>query len=100
MSKGFCENCNKLVEYTIKEMSNSYEIRGKKYNYKEIKGYCKKCKEEVSDNEISDENLNRIDCAYREEEHIIKTSEIDEILKKYKIGKKPLAKLLGWGDVT
>lgn len=100
MSKGFCENCNKLVEYRIEEINDSYEIRGKKYNYKEVKGYCKNCNEEVSDSKITDENLNRIDNAYRTEENIIKISEIDEILKKYKIGKKPLAKLLGWGEVT
>lgn len=100
MSKGFCENCNKLVEYRIEEINDSYEIRGKKYNYKEVKGYCKNCNEEVSDSKITDENLNRIDNAYRTEENIIKISEVDEILKKYKIGKKPLAKLLGWGEVT
>lgn len=100
MSKGFCENCNKLVEYKIEEKNDSYEIRGKKYNYKEVRGYCKNCNEEVSDSKITDENLNRIDNAYRTEENIIKISEIDEILKKYKIGKKPLAKLLGWGEVT
>ncbi|MBQ2835771.1 MAG: DUF4065 domain-containing protein [Clostridia bacterium] len=100
MSKGFCENCNKLVEYKIQEINDCYEIRGKKYNYKEVKGYCKNCNEEVSDSKITDENLNRIDNAYRTEENIIKIREIDEILKKYKIGKKPLAKLLGWGEVT
>lgn len=100
MKMGFCENCNKVVEYLKKEIDDSYEIRGKKYNYKKIIGYCKNCNEEISDNEITDENLNRIDCAYREEEHIIKINEIDEIIKKYKIGKKPLAKLLGWGEVT
>ena len=92
MSKGFCENCNKLVEYKIKEINDSYKIRGKKYNYKEVKGYCKNCNQEVSDSKITDENLNRIDNAYRTEENIIKISQIDEILKKYKIGKKNIAK--------
>jgi len=100
MSKGFCENCNKLVEYKKVEINTDYEIRGKKYNYKEIIGYCKNCNEEISANEITDENLERLDNAFRTEENIIKTNEIEEILKKYKIGKKPLAKLLGWGEVT
>ena len=100
MSKGFCEECNNLVEYEIKEINDKTEIKGKKYNYKRVVGNCKKCGEEISSNEINDENLIRIDKAYRNEEKIITTEEINKILSKYKIGKKPLSKLLGWGEVT
>lgn len=100
MIKGFCEKCNNLVEYEIKEIDEKIEIKGKKYNYKRLIGYCKNCGEEISSNEINDENLIRIDNAYRNEENIIKTEEINKILSKYKIGKKPLSKLLGWGEVT
>ena len=100
MNKGFCEKCNNLVEYEIKEIDEKIEIKGKKYNYKRLIGYCKNCGEEISSNEINDENLIRIDNAYRNEENIIKTEEINKILSKYKIGKKPLSKLLGWGEVT
>lgn len=100
MSKGFCEECNNLVEYEIKEINDKTEIKGKKYNYKRVVGNCKKCGEEISSNEINDENLIRIDKAYRNDENIITTEEINKILSKYKIGKKPLSKLLGWGEVT
>lgn len=100
MDKGFCEKCNKLVEYEIKEINDKVEIKGKNYNYKRLTGYCRNCGEEVSSNELNDENLIRIDKAYRNEEKIITTEEINQILSKYKIGKKPLSKLLGWGEVT
>lgn len=100
MDKGFCEKCNSLVEYEIKEINDSIKIKGKEYIYKRLIGYCKNCGEEISSNEINDENLNRIDKVYRNEEHIITTEEINKILNKYKIGKKPLSKLLGWGEVT
>lgn len=100
MNKGFCEKCNSLVEYEIKEINDSIEIKGKDYKYKRLIGYCKKCGEEISSNEITDENLDRIDKVYRNEENIITTEEINKILTKYKIGKKPLSKLLGWGEVT
>ena len=100
MNKGFCEKCNNLVEYEIKEVDEKIEIKGKEYNYKRLIGYCKNCGEEISSNEINDENLIRIDNTYRNEENIIKTEEINKILSKYKIGKKPLSKLLGWGEVT
>lgn len=100
MKKGFCEKCNDLVEYEIKEREETIEIKGKEYKYKRLLGYCKKCGEEISSNEINDENLERIDKVYRNEENIITTEEINSILSKYKIGKKPLSKLLGWGEIT
>ena len=87
MKKGFCEKCNNLVEYEIKEIDDKVEIKGKEYKYKRLIGYCKNCGEEISSNEINDEK-------------IITTEEINQILTKYKIGKKPLSKLLGWGEVT
>jgi DNA-directed RNA polymerase subunit H (RpoH/RPB5) len=42
-------------------------------------------------------NVNRYDVNYNE---IISTDEIELILARYNIGKKPLAKLLGWGETT
>ena len=35
-----------------------------------------------------------------ENEGVITSEEIRQILEKYRIGKKPLAKLLGWGETT
>ena len=68
MNKGFCENCNSLVEYEEKEFNDSIEIKGKKYNYRRVVGFCNKCGEEISSNEINDENINRINQVYRKEE--------------------------------
>lgn len=100
MKKGYCENCDKLVKFFVKEKDEEIEIHGKKYKYKRVTAYCNDCKDEVSANEIEDENLRRIDEVYRNSENIIKVDEIKQILTKYKIGKKPLAKLLCWGEGT
>ena len=100
MNKGFCEKCNNMVEYEIKEIAEKVEIKGREYGYNRLIGYCKNCGEEISSNELNDENLIRIDKTYRSKENIITTEEINKILSKYKIGKKPLSKLLGWGEVT
>ena len=100
MKKGYCENCNKVVEYYTKETKDTFSIRGKEYTYNKLVGYCNNCNEEITANFLTDENLKRIDDKYREIEKIIKVEEITQILKKYKIGKKPLSKLLGWGEVT
>lgn len=98
--KEFCENCEKTVDLNLKEIVNNKEIKGKKYKYIELIGYCKCCGEIVTSNKIIDENLKRMDEAYRTQENIISKDQINQILVKYKIGKKPLSKLLGWGEVT
>ncbi len=98
--KEYCENCKEVRKLNIKEKSNDCEIRGKKYNYLELIGYCDKCGEIVTTNRLNDENLKRLDIAFRNEENIITKEQINSILVKYKIGKKPLSKLLGWGEVT
>ncbi len=100
MEKGYCENCDKLVDYYTKEREDILEVRGKRYKYKELVGYCRECKEEVSSKVLMDENLRRMDEEYRNAEGIIKIDEINLVLCKYKIGKKPLSKLLGWGETT
>ena len=41
-----------------------------------------------------------LDKAYREQENLISVSEIENILEKYDIGKRPLSLLLGWGEGT
>ena len=53
MDKGFCEKCNNLVKYEIKEIDEIIEIKGKNYKYKKLLGYCKTCGEEISSNEIN-----------------------------------------------
>jgi len=100
MKKGFCENCDKQVSYSTIEKKTCEIIHDKKYYFNKIYAFCNECGEEVTVGEITDENLRRLDNAYRLEEHIITVDEIVELLRKYKIGKKPLAKLLGWGEVT
>ena len=100
MIRGYCENCNKLVDYYTKETETTENIKGKEYKYLAIKGYCKICNNEISANDLLDKNIERLDEVYRKTEGLITTKEINEILLKYKIGKKPLAKLLDWGEVT
>ena len=46
--KEFCENCEKTVDLNLKEIVNNKEIKGKKYKYIELIGYCKCCGEIVT----------------------------------------------------
>lgn len=69
--KEYCENCKEFRRLNIKEKNSEYEIRGKKYNYLEFIGYCVKCREIVTTNRLIDENLKRLEIAFRSEKNII-----------------------------
>ncbi|MGO1469623.1 MAG: hypothetical protein ACTHW2_06350 [Tissierella sp.] len=97
---GFCEKCRDMVEYYVREKVMTKNIKGKEVNYKGKVAYCDECKSEIFVAEIRDYNLMKLDEAFREEEDLITVSEIELILEKYDIGKRPLSLLLGWGELT
>lgn len=98
--KGFCEKCRDTVEYYVKTIDKEKEIRGKRFNYVGKAAYCNECREEIFVPEIRDYNLRELDDVYRKDEGLIKVDEIEKILEKYDIGKRPLSLLLGWGEGT
>lgn len=98
--KGFCENCRDTVEFTVKEVTKNKNIRGKDIIYRTKVAYCAECEEEIFISELRDYNLKALDTAFREQEKLIKVSEIRSILDKYNIRKRPLSLLLNWGEVT
>lgn len=100
MAIDFCENCRDEIEYSIVETTETRIVKGKELTYPVKLAYCNECGQEIDVHEICDYNLQMQDKAYREREGIIKVSEIEEILTKYNIGKRPLSLLLGWGEGT
>jgi putative zinc finger/helix-turn-helix YgiT family protein len=98
--KGFCEKCHEMVEYSIKEVKKEKNIKGKNIKYIGKEAYCNECGSEIFVPEIRDYNLAMLDKAYREKEGLISVAEIELILKKYDVGKRPLSLLLGWGEGT
>ncbi|MEB8942999.1 type II toxin-antitoxin system antitoxin SocA domain-containing protein [Bacillus cereus] len=95
-----CEFCRDMVKYSTKDVPKVTVIRGKQYHYVGKEANCEECKSEIFVPNIHDYNLEQLDHAYRQQEQLVTISEIKEVLEKYKIGKRPLSLLLGWGEVT
>ncbi|PFE48255.1 hypothetical protein CN317_09255 [Bacillus cereus] len=95
-----CEFCRDMVKYSTKDVPKVTVIRGKQYHYVGKEANCAECNSEIFVPHIHDYNLEQLDHAYRQQEQLVTISEIREILEKYKIGKRPLSLLLGWGEVT
>lgn len=98
--KGFCEKCHDIVEYSIREVKKQKEIKGRSIEYTAKEAYCNECGNEIFVSDIRDHNLAALDEAYREKEGLISVPEIQLILDRYNIGKRPLSLLLGWGEGT
>jgi uncharacterized phage-associated protein len=98
--KGFCEKCRDVVEYRVKMIEKEKMIKGRLVKYTARGAYCDICKEEVFVHELRDYNLKALDAAYREIEGLISVEDIEKVLTKYNIGKRPLSLLLGWGEGT
>ena len=97
---GFCEKCHEMVEYSVKDVKRQKNIKGTSVEYIGKEAYCDECGSEIFIAEIRDSNLAMLDKAYREKMGLISVTEIELILKKYDIGKRPLSLLLGWGEGT
>ncbi len=96
----FCVECRDMVEYYIEEEVMTKNIKGKEIKYVGKIAFCSECKNEIFVAEIRDYNLMKLDEAFRKEEGLITVSEMEFILEKYNIGKRPLSLLLGWGELT
>ncbi len=96
----FCEQCHDTVDVVEKEERKIHQIRDKDVTYIAKMTYCKTCNSVVWDRDFHDFNLSQLEIAYREEENLIQVSEIETLLAKYNIGKRPFSSLLGWGELT
>ncbi len=96
----FCENCRKDVTYKVKNIVMHSILKDVEYEYLGKEAYCDCCGKRVYVHEINDFNLDALYREYRLKNGIISLEKINEIPLKYKIGKRPLSLLLGWGELT
>lgn len=100
MNKTICIKCRDSVEYIIKEEKDIAVVKGEKINYNRKVAYCSKCGTRVWVEEVDAYNATAHIEQYCKIHELITISEIKEILEKYDIGQKPLAAILGWGEIT
>lgn len=100
MHEVLCWNCRKRVPYRIKARKDKRIIKGVAYLFDEKYALCEECGEEITVPGLDDENERQIDNIYRVDNDLITIDDIKIILEKYNIEKRPLSKLLGFGELT
>jgi len=96
----FCEECRKDVKYTVQSVPMAGTIKNKEYHYIGKEAHCTACGSLIFVPEISDSNLRSLYDVYRTQNGIISLDMIRAIPEKYRIGRRPLSLLLGWGEQT
>ena len=95
-----CVSCRVNVEFEVIDVEYEYEDEEVSLKYIGKKALCKKCGKEIILDEIEDYNQSQFEMEYKRLNEIITKEEIYEVIRKYKIGKRPLSLLLGFGEVT
>ncbi len=98
--ESYCKVCQELVSYDTEEEMVKEDVMGEEINYSKRYDVCRKCGNRFYSEETYNQNVINSSNALREKNSIITTTQIEEILKKYNIGKKPLSLVLGWGEIT
>lgn len=97
----YCNECEDLVEYEIRDEILTEQYKGEIVRFKFKVGKCKCCGGEVAtDIDYNSRKSEEKISAYKKIKGIIDLSEISEILEKYNIGKEALANIAGFGKVT
>lgn len=98
--KDFCTECRKETEYILQKKNITKVIRDKEFIFGITTAICTACGEEMSLPGLIDKNVQEIDEQYRAYEGIVTITDIEKLMKIYKIGKAPLSLALGFGEVT
>lgn len=100
MKKEYCLLCNNNVDIIIKDELQRYQDENEPIEFIGKQAYCAKCGERIYLEEIAKYNRDQLLNQIRLKNDIIRKEEIEEMLVKYNIGKRPLSLLLGFGEIT
>lgn len=99
MNMKYCDYCLKDVDCEYKERNKVEVIDGVRVEFLEKYYICSECGNEFY-GDLHDYNIQNVNEKLRESKEIITIKEIEKIIEKYNIGKKPLSLVLGLGEVT
>ena len=100
MSKEYCLICNENVNVIVQDVKKKYQDEHISIEYEGKVAKCPKCGEELFNDYVNKYNQNKIHEKYKIDYEIITKEEIQQILKRYNIGKRPLSLLLNFGEIT
>ena len=94
----YCPNCNSEVKGFVKEVLETYPVKGEDITITAHVRFCERCKKAIWDEELDSANLLSAFRKYREKHHLLQPDEIRIIRSKYGLSQVAFARVLGLGD--
>lgn len=96
----YCPNCLKHVSFTTKKRRCTTELDGKRYSYVAHLAICSQCGAEATYPPYQEEAGLSFNEEVREQRGLVSLEYVRAVPEMYAIGKRPLSRLLGWGEHT
>ena len=96
----YCPKCRADVRTEVREISETYPVKGENIEVKAQVRTCQICGEAIWDDKLDAQNLLNAYEKYREKHGLLQPDEIREIREKYGLSQVAFAKVLGLGDKT
>src|SRR5665648_43510 len=100
MSTTFCPTCMKDTDVRIEDRRETLPVRGESIEVEARVTVCSTCGEDVWMDELEDEMLARAFAEYRHRHHLLQPEEMERIRRRWGLGQRAFAQLLGWGEIT
>jgi len=100
IKKEYCENCCELVSYVTKSEIKEEIVNNNLIVYDEYYDVCDKCHNKFFSSITFDRNMREYGEKIKKQNDLITIDELNKLLEKYNIGKKPLSLVLGLGEIT
>ncbi len=96
--KEYCQACNEYVDYEVKKVKKTIQVKGETLNVEIYECYCAKCGEAIFVYEYEKLNDNIVYDAYKKRVGLLTSSDIKEIRRKRGMTQIDLAKFLSIGE--
>ena len=96
----YCEICGGERPYRLTAVPMAGRIKETLLTYSGQEARCRTCGARLQVPEVEEANLHSLYDLYRQQKGIISLEQVRALPQRYAIGKRPLSKLLGWGELT
>lgn len=96
----YCEKCGGQRPYRLNSVPLVGHLKEEAYSFTGQEARCQSCGTVLKVPEVEEANIRSLYDLYRQKKGIIALEQIRALPKRYAIGKRPLSKLLGWGELT
>ncbi|SEM26904.1 Uncharacterized phage-associated protein [Butyrivibrio sp. ob235] len=100
LDKVLCTECRSVQSYEVHTEQCMRAWNGKQYTFNKRIAVCSNCGHQVTVPGLNDLNESEFEIKCREENDYIQVYEIQDILIKYDVEKRPLSRVLGLGEHT